>query len=64
MTQDIAASSGADPSVPTTADRLQDAFDEIAILNGRLDSKSELVQLAFEAITELYGRIERHEALS
>jgi hypothetical protein len=63
MTKTIALS-GAAPAVPITADRLQDAFDEIAILNGRLDSKSELIQLAFEAITELYGRIERQEALS
>jgi hypothetical protein len=64
MPKAIAAPRGADPSVPSTADRLQDAFDEIAILNGRLDSKSETVQVAFEAISELYGRIEKLEALS
>jgi hypothetical protein len=64
LTQATITPGGADRPAPTTIEDLQTALDDIAILHGRVDDKSEVIGIAFAAIAELTARVEKLEAES
>jgi hypothetical protein len=48
-------------SALTTPDTLQEAFDQIAILHGANDNKTEVIDIAFGELHDLKSRIEKLE---